>query len=145
MLKSQSLAHFPGDHFLPIIHSLVLFALFSLHFIISFYFLSGISHQRWPMVSYRSLSDSKSPQISRTFLSILVDLHYAVVRMISSHPLISKSSCSCTNPLVTIPRAPITIGFTVIFMFHSFFNSRSRYLYFISLSFNVYSVVSRNS
>ena len=49
-----------------------------------------------------------------------------------------KSSSPSTNPLVTVPRASITIGIIVTFMFHSFFNSltRSRYLSFFSLSFN---------
>ena len=32
---------------------------------------------------------------------------------ISTHPLISKSSSLCTNPLVTEPSAPITTGITV--------------------------------
>ena len=37
-----------------------------------------------------------------------------------------------------VPKAPITIGTIVTFMFHSFFNSlaRSRYLSFFSHSFN---------
>ena len=58
--------------------------------------------------------------------------------MASMRPLISKSSSPCINPLMTVPRALITIGITVTFMFHSFFNSlaRSRYLTFFSLSFN---------
>ena len=41
--------------------------------------------------------------------------------MVSACPLISKSSCSCTNPLVAVLRAPITIGITITFMFHSLF------------------------
>ena len=61
------------------------------------------------MVFHRSLSDSKSPQVSRTRLSILAVLN----------------------------NAPITIGTIVTFMFHSFFNSlaRSRCLSFFSLFF----------
>ena len=70
------------------------------------------------MVSYWSLSDSKSPQVSRTLLNILADLNN-VVWMVSTRPLISKSSSPCINPLVTVPRAPITIGITVTFMFYS--------------------------
>ena len=52
--------------------------------------------------------------------------------------LISKSSNPCTNPLATVPSAPITIGITVTFMFHSFFSSlaKSRYLFLFSLSFS---------
>ena len=42
--------------------------------------------------------------------------------MVYIRPLISKSFCSWTNPLMTVPSAPVTIGITVIFMFHSFFS-----------------------
>ena len=79
-------------------------------------------------------------------MNILVDLNNAVVWMVSSRPLISKFSSPFINPLVTVPRAPITIGINVTFMFHSFFNSqaRSRYLSYFSLSFN-FKVVSQDS
>ena len=89
------------------------------------------------MVIHWSLSDSKSPQVSRTCLSILVVLSNAVVWIVSTRPPTSKSSRLFNNPLVTVPNAPITIGTIVTFMFHSFFNSlaRSRYLSFFSLSF----------
>ena len=58
--------------------------------------------------------------------------------MVSTHPLISKSSSLCTSPLVTVPSAPITIGITVTFMFHRFFSSlaRSRNSPLFSLSFS---------
>ena len=83
------------------------------------------------------MSDSKSPQVSRTRLSILAVLSNAVVWIVSTCPVTSKSSRPFNNPLVTVPNAPITIGTIVTFMFHSFFNSlaRSRYLSFFSLSF----------
>ena len=44
------------------------------------------------MIFHYSLSDSKSPQISRTHLSILADLNHSVVFMISILSLISNSS-----------------------------------------------------
>ena len=90
------------------------------------------------MVFHRSLRDNKSFQVSRTLLSILADLNNAVVWMVSSRLVISKSSSPCTNPLVTVPRAPITIDIIVTFMFHSFFNSLARlmYLSLFSHSFN---------
>ena len=90
------------------------------------------------MVSRWSLSDSKSSQFSGTHLNTLADLTNAVVWIVFTRPLISKSSSSCTNPLVTVPKAPITIGITVTFTFHNFFNSltRPRYLFFFLLSFN---------
>ena len=89
------------------------------------------------MVFHWSLSDSKSPQVSRTHLSILAVLSNAVVWIVSTRPLTSKSSRPFNNPLVTVPNAPITSGTIVTFMFHSFFNylARSRYLSFFSLSF----------
>ena len=90
------------------------------------------------MVFHLSLSDSKSPQVSRTLLSILAVLNNAVAWMVSTRPPTSKSSSPINNPLVTVPKAPITIGIIVTFMFHSFFNSlaRSRYLSFFSYSFS---------
>ena len=80
----------------------------------------------------------KSPQISRTQLSILADLNNTGVWMVSTRPLISNPFNLCTNPLVTAPRTPIRIGITVTFMFHSFSYplARSRYLSFFSFSFN---------
>ena len=82
------------------------------------------------MVFNWRLSDSKSPQVSRTLLSILAVFNNAVVWMVSTRPPTSKSSRPFNNPLFTEPKAPITIGIIVTFMFHRFFNSlaRSRYL-----------------
>ena len=65
-----------------------------------------------------SLSDSKSPQVSRILFSILADFNNALVWMVSTLPLISKSTSSLINPLDTLPWAPITIGLNVPFMFH---------------------------
>ena len=58
--------------------------------------------------------------------------------MVSTRPPFSKSSRPFNNPLVTVPKAPITIGIIVSFMFHSFFNylARSRYLSLFSHSFS---------
>ena len=82
------------------------------------------------------LSDGKSPQVSRTLLWILTVLNNAVVWMLSTRLPASKSSSLFNNPLVTVPKVPITIGIIVTFMFHRFFNflARSRYLSFVSLS-----------
>ena len=90
------------------------------------------------MVSHRSLSDSKSPQVSWTLFIILANLNNAIALMVSTCPLISKSPTSLINHMVTVPYAPITIGITVTFMFHSFFSSlaRSRFLSFVLLSFS---------
>ena len=90
------------------------------------------------MVFHCSLSDSKSLQVCWTLLTILADVSNVIVWMVSTRPLIFKSSCYFINLLVTVPRAPITTGIMVTFMFHIFFNFlvRSRYLSFFSLSFN---------
>ena len=73
-----------------------------------------------------SLSDSKSSQVSRTFLSILAVLNNAVVWMVSTRSPTSKSSSPFSYPLVTVLKAPITIGIIVTILFHSFFNSLAR-------------------
>ena len=88
------------------------------------------------MIFHWSLSDSKSPQVSRTLLSILAVLNNAVVWMVSTRPPTSKSFSPFSNPLVIVPNAPITISIIVTCMFYSFFNSlaRSRYLSFFSHS-----------
>ena len=73
------------------------------------------------MVFHWSLSDIKSPQVSRTLLGILAVLNNVVVWMVSTRPPTSKSSGPFSNPLVTVPKAPITIGIIVTFIFHSSF------------------------
>ena len=90
------------------------------------------------MVFHWSLSDSKSPQVSRTLASILAVLNNVVVCMISTHPPTSKSSSLFNNSLVTVPNVPITIGIIVTCVTPNFFNSlaRSRYLSFYSHSFS---------
>ena len=95
-------------------------------------------HQRKLMVFHWSLSESKSPQVSKTLLSILAVFNNAIVWMTSTRSPTSKSSRPFNKPLVTVPKAPITIGMIVTFMFHSFFNSLaiSRYLSLFSHSFS---------
>ena len=68
------------------------------------------------MVSHWSLSDSKSPQVSRSLLSILADLYnrrYLHVLRFQTLPAL------VTKPRRIFPSAPITIGINVLF--HSFF------------------------
>ena len=97
------------------------------------------------MVFHWSLSDSKSPKGSRTLLSILAVLNNVVVWMVSTSPPTSKSSSPFSNPLVTVPNAPITVGIIVTCVFHSFFNSlaNSRYLslFFFFFFFYIFSVL----
>ena len=79
-----------------------------------------------------------SPQVFRTLLSILAVLNHAVVLMVSTRPPTSKSPSPLNNPLITVPKAPITFSIIVTFKFHRFFNSlaRSRYLSFFSHYFS---------
>ena len=82
------------------------------------------------MVFHWSLSDSKSPQVSGTLLRILAVLSNAVIWIVSTCPPTSKSSRPFNNPLVIVPKAPITIDKIVTFMFHSFFNYYYYYYYY---------------
>ena len=100
--------------------------------------LESFSHLRFLMFFYWSLSDSKSPQVFRTFLSILTDLNNSVVWTVSIRPVIFKSFSPYTNNLVTVPRPTIPI-----FMFCSFFHFSSKVQVLIPLftSFQFYSKV----
>ena len=60
----------------------------------------------------------------------------------------SKSSRPFNNPLVIVPKAPITIGIILTFMFHRFFfqfSSKVEVLISLVTFFQFYSVVSRDS
>ena len=89
------------------------------------------------MVFHWSLSDSKFPQVSEILFWILAVLSNVVIWIVSTRPPISKYSRPFNNPLVIVPKAPITIDTIVTFMFHSFLDSlaRLRYLSFFSHSF----------
>ena len=100
------------------------------------------------MVFHGSLSENKSPQVSRFLLGILAVLNNAVVWMVSSRLQTSKSSSPFNNYLVTVPKAPITIGIIVTFMFQSFFfqfPNKVKVLIQIFTFFQFYSVVSWDS
>ena len=82
------------------------------------------------MAFHWSLSDSKSPQVSRTLLRILADLNNLVVWLVSTRPLFFLDDCS--------KRTNYNLYKHHFHVPHFFFNSqaRSRYLSFFSLSFN---------
>ena len=61
------------------------------------------------------------PQVSRTLLSILTDLNNALVKIISTRPLISKSSSPYTSSSVTVPSVSITIAINVNFVLHNYY------------------------
>ena len=79
----------------------------------------------------RSLSGSKSPQVSRTLLSIPADFSSSVEQIVSILPRISRLFILVFRFLGTVLRALTTVGITVIFLSNSFFTSlaRSRYLF----------------
>ena len=56
------------------------------------------------MVFHWSLSDSKSPQVSRTLLSILAVLSNNFIWIVTTHPPTSNSSRPFNNPLVIVPK-----------------------------------------
>ena len=99
------------------------------------------------MVFHWSLRDRESPQVSRSLLSILVDLNNDVFWMVSSYPLIYKPSSPFSNPLRIAPSAPNTIGIIVTFVFQSFFlfSSKVKVLICLFAFFQFYSVVCRNT
>ena len=63
------------------------------------FFLQSFSYQRCSIVFHRNLNDSKSSHVPMTFIRILADLNNAVVRMVSTWPLTTKSCCPFTCPL----------------------------------------------
>ena len=99
------------------------------------------------MVSRWSLSDSKSSQVSMTLLSILAVLNNVVVWMVFTRPPTFKSSSPFRHSLVTVPKAPITIGMIVTYMLHSFFPFpiKVEVLILLFTFFLFYSVISRDS
>ena len=64
--------------------------------------LESFSHQHLLMVFHWRLSDSKSPQVSRTLFSFLSNLNNAIVWIVSARFEISKSSSPCINNLVNV-------------------------------------------
>ena len=82
-----------------------------------------LAHIFTPVVTggfHWSQSDSKSPQLSRTLLSILTNLNSAVVWMVSILVQISCSSHFFLRFLKIVQRASTMIGITVTFIFNSF-------------------------
>ena len=107
LLKSPLLSHVKvlscGMFIIIIIIIIIIFFFFS-------FLLESFSRQFLLMVFHWSLSDSNSPQVSGTFLSILAVLDIVAIWMVSTLPPTSKFSSPFNNPLVTVPKVPITIG-----------------------------------
>ena len=67
--------------------------------------LVSFSHQCQLMVLPLSLRASKSTHVSRTLLSIPVDLNSAIIWMVLIHPLISNSSSLSSKHFATVASA----------------------------------------
>ena len=96
---------------------------------------------RWSRRSYQSICKQhppySHPQVMLIYYSLQDASQYSSWSqqcVVSTRPLISKFSSHFTNPLMTVSRAPITIGITVTFMFHCFFISLARF-FLLSHSF----------
>ena len=101
-------------HFLTSI-VLIFYSYFVFFFFFVYYYyftFCEFSHQLTLVSFHRSLSDNKFPQVSRILLTILV-----------SSLLISICSNSLSNPLWTVPSAPITIGINITRILLSLFCS----------------------
>ena len=93
------------------------------------------------MVFPWSLSDIKSPHVSRTLLSIMGNLSNTVIWIVSTYPLISKSSSPFTNRLGIVPSALITISVTLTFVLHNFFSSLVSSKYLLMFSFIIIIII----
>ena len=96
------------------------FILFHLHCHLLIKFLAKFSHYQWLAVFHWSLSDSKSPEVSKTLLSTLANLGNAVVWMVLILFLISNSFSLSSKTFRALSSAPITIHITDSLIFHSF-------------------------
>ena len=104
---------------------------------------SSWSYQDYHLDGLDSSSDlqfSQSPQISRTFPSILADLISTFIWIVLILPLISNSPNLFFLAFLSVSCAPYTIDITVIFIFHGFFLSSDNIkifdYFFISFSFH---------
>ena len=102
--------------------SFIVLLIFFSFIIIIFYSLRFFHISLSWRVFTRVSETAKYPQISWNQLSIRAILSNVVVWMVSSRPLISKSSSPFNNPLVTVPKATIAIGIIVTIIFHIFFS-----------------------
>ena len=92
------------------------------------------------MVFHWILSDSNSPKVSRTLLGILADLINTVVWVVSTCPLITKSSSPFTNSFGDRSKCTNYNWYNRHFHAIYFFSylGRSRYLSLFSLYFSLF-------
>ena len=112
----------------------------------NYFTLFDYSHQRWVAICHWSLSDSKSPRVSWTFLSILADLNCIVVWMVSILPLTSNSTTLFSDSFGTpfqVHQLQLVSPSSSCFSFCSSL-ARSKYLSIFLLSF-IFTLVCFNS
>ena len=80
------------------------------------------------MVFRWSLSDKKSPEVSRTLLSILANLNIILIWIVSIRP---QNFNLFFKPLGAVPSAPIIIGIITVLLFC--FNIIGSYMLFLLL------------
>ena len=98
------------------------------------------------MILHWSLSDNKSPQVSRIFFSILAILNNTVVWMVSIRPLISKTPKPLSKPLKTVLCVPLATSWYLslfFFEFHCVVRRESKVHYLASTLFLL--IVTRSS
>ena len=94
------------------------------------------------MIFYWSLSENKSPQVSRTLLSILADLNNEIVWMVSTFSVISTSSSLCTSPSVTEQLIRSSLSCSKVFFQ---FPCKVEVIIILFTFFQFHSVVSRDN
>ena len=112
-----------------------------------YYLIVRVFHISFSWCYFTWVLMTESLQVCKSLLSILAVLKNTVVWMVSTCPPTSKSSSPFNNHLVTLPKAPMTIGVIVTFMFHSFFQFPSKFkvLIFLFTFLQFYFVISRDS
>ena len=112
----------------------ILFIIIIIIVIIIILLTFSFSHQHWLLVFHRNLSDNKSSQVCRTFLSVLTDLKNAVVW--SFWQLFQTRTNICYHRHPHVPQFFFFFGFLLCFVLF-FFRSlaRSKYFVYFSLSF----------
>ena len=115
-------------------------------FFLNFFFHPRIFNGVYSTVFHWNLSDSMSPQISRSLLSSLASLKIAVVFIVSVLTLISISPILFYRPLRTVPSALATIGITVNSHVLPFqLPGKTRVFIYLFAFFFCHSMVCRNS
>ena len=119
-------------NFLLIILKVLIYIFSYFEGVIIILLLANFSYQHQLMIPNLCLSYSKSPQVSRTLLSIPANLKNSLVWIVDSSSDFQFHQCF-SKPFKIILSAPTTIGMTITFMFLSFSSSLARIIIIIIL------------